>query len=77
MLAREIRGAQVGRLYDYSARIQSHIEQKGLDVFRTRGELALHCGFLITLIEPNDPDDAQKIEALRTAAREVLGLELT
>jgi hypothetical protein len=67
----------MGRLYDHCTRIQEHIERNNLDVFRTRGALALQCGFLITLIEPNEPDDPQKIEALRQAARDVLGLELS
>ena len=67
----------MGRLYDYCARIQDHIERNSLDVFRTRGALALQCGFLITLVNESDPDDPQKIEALREAARDVLGIELT
>jgi hypothetical protein len=66
----------MGRLYDQCVRIQEHIDQNGLDVFRTRGALALKCGFLITLVEPSDPDDATKIEALRVAAQDVLGIQL-
>lgn len=64
----------MGRLYDDCTRIQQHIESQGLDVFRTRGELAMRCGFLITLIKPDDPDDQQKIRALEDAARELLGM---
>jgi len=67
----------MGRLYDYCQEIQSHIERNGLDVFRTRGALALQCGFLITLVGPDDPDDPDKMRALREAARDVLGLELS
>ena len=66
----------MGRLYDDCNRIQQHIEQQGLDVFRTRGELAMRCGFLITLIRPDDPDDPIKISALEDAARDLLGLTL-
>jgi hypothetical protein len=66
----------MGKLYDDCMRIQAHIEANGLDVFRTRGALALQCGFLITLVEAADPDDGVKIEALRRAARDVLNLEL-
>jgi hypothetical protein len=66
----------MGRLYDDCAKIQEHIEQRGLDVFRTRGELAMRCGFLVTLIKPTDPDDPQKIAALEQAARDLLGLSL-
>jgi hypothetical protein len=64
----------MGRLYDDCIRIQQHIESNGLDVFRTRGELAMQCGFLITLIKPDEPDDPQKIRALEDAARDLLGI---
>jgi hypothetical protein len=66
----------MGRLYDDCVKIQDHIDRQGLDVFRTRGELAMRCGFLITLIKPTDPDDPQKISALESAARDLLGLTL-
>lgn len=66
----------MGKLYDYCQQIQKHIDTNSLDVFKSRGELALRCGFLVSLIGPDDPDDAQKIEALRTAARDVFGLDL-
>lgn len=66
----------MGKLYEYRERIQQHIEQQGLDVFKTRGELAIKCGFLITLVSPDEPDDPQKVQALRQAAKELLGLTL-
>lgn len=66
----------MGRLHDYCQQIQQHIENNNLDVFKSRGELALRCGFLVSLVGPDDPDDPQKIESLRQAAREVFGLEL-
>jgi hypothetical protein len=67
----------MGKLYDYCQQIQQHIERNNLDVFKSRGELALRCGFLISLIGPDEPDDPQKIEALRAAAKDVFGLTLT
>ncbi len=66
----------MGKLYDYCQEIQQHIESNNLDVFKARGEIALRCGFLISLVGPTDPDDPEKIESLRTAAREVFGLSL-
>lgn len=68
---------RMGRLYDNCVRIQEYIEQNNLDVFRTRGALALQCGFLITLVGADDPDDSGKLESLRKAAKEVLGLDLS
>jgi hypothetical protein len=67
----------MGKLYDYCVQIQEHIDHQGLDVFRTRGALALECGFLITLVGENDPDEPQKVQALRDAAQNVLGLTLS
>jgi hypothetical protein len=66
----------MGKLYEYSQQIQKHIEANNLDVFRTRGELAMRCGFIVTLIRPEDPDDPTKIESLREAAKAALGLDL-
>lgn len=67
----------MGKLYDYCQQIQQHIERNDLDVFKSRGELALRCGFLISLIGPDEPDDSEKIQALRDAARDVFGLTLS
>ncbi len=66
----------MGKLYDYCVRIQRHVEANDLDVFKTRGALALQCGFLVTLVNENDPDDPAKIASLQRAAQEVLGLRL-
>lgn len=66
----------MGKLYDYCQEIQRHIESNNLDVFKARGEIALHCGFLISLVGPEDPDDPVKLESLRAAAQEVFGLTL-
>jgi len=66
----------MGKLYDDCNRVQQFIDQQGLDVFRTRGALAMKCGFLITIVKPTDADDQQKISALRDAALDVLGLTL-
>lgn len=66
----------MGQLYDHAQRIEQHIQQNGLDVFKTRGAIAIKSGFIISLITPTDPDDPSKIEALRQAAEEVLGLRL-
>ena len=64
----------MGRLYDNCQEILRHIDSQGMDPFRTRGALALSCGFIITLVTPDDADDPEKIRALHQAANEVLGM---
>ena len=66
----------MGVLYDHAQKIEHHIQSTGLDVFKTRGAIAMRSGFIISLVKPDDPDDPAKIEALRKAAEEVLGLRL-
>jgi hypothetical protein len=66
----------MGRLYDHCSKIQQHIEESDLDVFRVRGEFARRCGFLISLVKPHDPDDPERIGALEAAAAELLGITL-
>lgn len=66
----------MGRLYDYCVKIQEHIDRNGLDVFKTRGAIALEAGFLITLVEPDEADDEKRIRDLKEAAKNVLGLHL-
>jgi hypothetical protein len=69
-------GGGMGKLYEMSQAVQKHIESRGLDIYKSRGQLAMRCGFLVALIAPDDPDDPEKIQALRSAAKEVLGLTL-
>jgi len=66
----------VGKLYDYAQRIEEHIQRNNLDVFSTRGAIGMKAGFILSLIGPNDPDDPAKIEKLRNAAQNVLGIRL-
>ena len=67
----------MGRLYDACHQVITHIDHEGLDVFRTRGAIAMQTGFLITLVEPDDPDDQEKLDKLVEAADEVLGLKVS
>lgn len=66
----------VGKLYDYAQQIEEHIQRNKLDVFKTRGAIAMKVGFIITLITPDEPDDPVKIADLKAAADEILGLRL-
>jgi hypothetical protein len=67
----------VGKLYDYAQAIEAHIKNNNLDVFKTRGAIAVQVGFIVTLIGPDEPDDPEKIRLLRAAAEDVLGLHLS
>ena len=66
----------MGKLFDYAQRIEEHIQRNNLDVFTSRGAIAMRVGFIVTLVRPDDPDDPEKIQALKEAAAEVLGLRL-
>ena len=69
-------GVQMGILYDYAQRIERHIDENSLDVYKTRGAIAMRAGFIMTLVNPDDLDDPEKIRRLREAADEVLNLKL-
>jgi len=67
----------MGRLYTGCQQVLQEIDRQGLDPFKTRGALALETGFLVSMIGPNDPDDAAKIELLKQAAQKVMGMSLS
>ncbi len=66
----------MGRLYDACQQIMTHIDQRGLDPYKTRGEIALRTGFLISMVDPDDDDDPVKLESVLQAALEVLNLHV-
>lgn len=66
----------MGKLYDYAQQIETHIQRNNLDVFKTRGAIAMKVGFIISLIKPDDQDDPEKVLALKAAAQELLNLRL-
>ena len=60
-------------MYDAARAIDAAIARKGLPAFKTKGLIAIKAGFSLALIDESTPEDAEKIAALRAAAREVLG----
>lgn len=66
----------MGQLYDAVERINNEIERRGLDVAKTKGEISLKSGFFLAIIFPHTPDDPEKLSKLKTAAKDVLGLEI-
>lgn len=61
------------RLYDAVQRIDALIQRRGLDRFRTRGEIALRAGFGLGFIDADTPDDPAMLAALEAAAQAILG----
>jgi hypothetical protein len=66
----------MSRLYDTCQFVIKEIERRGLDPFKSRGALALETGFLISSVGPTDPDDPERLSALRNAAHSVLQIEV-
>jgi hypothetical protein len=67
----------VGRLYDGVAEIDRVAQSRGLDVIKVKGEISMRAGFFLAIIFPHTPDDPEKIERLKRAAKEVLNIDLT
>ena len=66
----------MGRLYEGVAEIDRVAQARGLDAVKVKGEVSMRAGFFLAIVFPHTPDDPEKIERLREAAREVLGIEL-
>jgi hypothetical protein len=62
----------MGTLYDLSVRVTAQLEEAHagdpIGLVRAKGELATRTGFLVSLIDPRDPDDPEKVVRLRQAA---------
>lgn len=66
----------MGKLYDNCQLVINEIQARGLDVYKSRGALALETGFLISAVGPADPDDQQKLKALNDAAMKLFSIRL-
>jgi hypothetical protein len=63
----------MGKLYETVKRIERVIGDKRLDVFMTKGQIAIKAGFSLGLVREDTPDDPGKQSKLEAAARTVLG----
>ncbi|MBI5507971.1 MAG: hypothetical protein HY903_04350 [Deltaproteobacteria bacterium] len=66
----------MSKLFEAKQRIDRAIAELGLDPFKTKGAIGLRAGFLIGLVNERTPDDDKKLDKLRSAAREILGMNL-
>ena len=68
---------RVGRLYDAVQEIDRICTSRGLDAVKVKGEISMKAGFFLAIVFPHTPDEADKIEKLTHAAKDVLGISLT
>ena len=66
----------MGRLYDAVEEIDRVCQARGLDAVKTKGEISMKAGFFLAIVFPHTPDDAERFEKLRVAAKDVLGIVL-
>lgn len=71
------RVVSVGRLYDAVEEIDRVCQARGLDSVKVKGEISMRAGFFLAIVFPHTPDDTEKLDKLRTAARDVLGVSLS
>lgn len=67
----------MGRLYNAVVQIDEIIASRGLDAFKTKGEISLKAGFFLSLVFDGTPDEDDKIAAVKKAAKDVLGVDLS
>jgi predicted regulator of Ras-like GTPase activity (Roadblock/LC7/MglB family) len=65
-----------GALHQAVQAVEALIERSGRDPVRLRGQIALKAGFALDFVDGSTPDDPDKLERLREAARVVLGEDI-
>ena len=66
----------MGQLFDLKQKIEGIIESKNLDAVKTKGQIGLKAGLMLAFINAGTPDDKDKLEKVRAAAKEVLNVSL-
>jgi hypothetical protein len=66
----------MGQLYDARVKVEKLLASKGGDVSELKGKIGMKIGFLLSLVTPQTPDDAVKLERLRKAVAEVLHAQI-
>jgi hypothetical protein len=60
-------------LFEMVQRIDQVIAVKGLEKFKTKGQIALKVGYALSGITRETPDDPVRVHRLADAAKDVLG----
>jgi hypothetical protein len=66
----------MGLLYQARVKIEQAIQARGLPESQVKGKLSLKSGVLLAFVHEDTPDDPAKLEKLRAAARELLGIDV-
>jgi hypothetical protein len=66
----------MGQLYDVRMKIEAIIKEKGLDEYSIRGKIGMKSGLILALLKPETPDDPDKLKRLKTAAHDILNVNL-
>jgi len=66
----------VSLLYEMKMRVEEKIKADNLDAMAVKGKLGLKTGMLIALISANTPDKPESIAKFKSAAKEILNLNL-
>ena len=62
----------MGQLHDIVQKIDALIAKAQLPAYKTKGEIALRAGFILSWVNASTPDDPAKIAKLRAAVQEIL-----
>lgn len=63
-------------IYEMKIRVEERIKADGLDAMDVKGKLGLKSGMLISLISANTPDHPETIAKFKSAAKEILNMNL-
>lgn len=66
----------MGKLLDYKNLVDEKTQALGKDQFKIRGQIGLRCGLMLSSIDAQTPDNPNDVQALKTAIKEVLGIDV-
>lgn len=64
----------MGDLYNLCQKLMKEVEAKHpepMAQLRVKGQIARDAGFMVSLVQPSDMDDQQRIQGVRSAAKEL------